>query len=95
MPSLWEGLPIVLLEAASSYLPIISTPVGTIPSLIDRNNGYLTDNKSFSETMYYVINNYDEAREKAVVLQKKVNDYYSIESISSKHESLYKRVLDN
>jgi glycosyltransferase involved in cell wall biosynthesis len=42
MPSLWEGLPIALLEAMASRLPIITTPVGGIPEFMrDGVNGLM------------------------------------------------------
>lgn len=93
MPSLWEGLPIVLLEAGASNLPCISTPVGTIPSLLNESNAYLTNNENFSSIMEYVYNNYSEAIKKSEKLHQKVLNNYSIESIVSSHETIYDKFL--
>lgn len=95
MPSLWEGLPIVLLEAGASGLPVISTPVGTISSLINDSNGYLTSLDNFCESMEQLRNNYDEGTLKASFLQDKIIKDYSIKSIVAKHEELYLRVINN
>jgi len=93
MPSLWEGLPIVLLEAGASNLPCISTPVGTIPSLLNESNAYLTNNENFSSIMEYLYNNYSEAIKKSEKLHQKVLNNYSIESIVSSHETIYDKFL--
>lgn len=93
MPSLWEGLPIVLLEAGASDLPCISTPVGTIPSLLNDTNAYLTDNIQFAKKMEFVYKNYGEAIEKSKNLHKKVLKDYSIDSIVNSHELIYDEYL--
>lgn len=41
LPSYNEGLPISILEAMSYGMPIISTPVGGIPEVVDDSNGIL------------------------------------------------------
>ncbi|MEG1581495.1 MAG: glycosyltransferase family 4 protein, partial [Bacteroidaceae bacterium] len=41
LPSYTEGLPISILEAMSYSLPIVSTPVGGIPEVVDDANGIL------------------------------------------------------
>ena len=93
MPSLWEGMPIAILESGASNLPVISTPVGTIPSLIDDTNGYLPVEDDFCKVMEYVINNYEEATVKATVLYQKVIEEYSITNVVNEHEKLYTNIF--
>ena len=58
LPSFNEGLPISILEAMSYKKPIISTPVGGIPEVVDKTNGILVtpgnDEEIFSAMKHYV-----------------------------------------
>jgi glycosyltransferase involved in cell wall biosynthesis len=89
LPSLWEGLPIVLLEAGASRLPVISNNVGSIPTLLDKENSYICGLHEFEENMLHVMDNYDDACNKADVLFQKIERDYSLESVAKKHIELY------
>ena len=58
LPSFNEGLPISILEAMSYKMPIISTPVGGIPEVVDNSNGILVtpgnDEEIFAAMKHYV-----------------------------------------
>lgn len=41
LPSYSEGVPVVLMEAMSSELPVITTPIAGIPELVDESSGVL------------------------------------------------------
>ena len=43
LPSFAEGLPATLMEAMSFQLPVITTPVGSIPEIVGQKNGILID----------------------------------------------------
>lgn len=93
LPSLWEGLPVVIIEAAASRLPIISTPVGSIPDFLNNANAYLSSLENFDFTMLKVMQNYDEAIKKSEEFYEEIKTTFEIENIFKKHLKLYKLSL--
>lgn len=89
MPSLWEGMPISILEAASTKLPVITTPVGSIPTLIDKESGYMGELSDFPLLMSKVMDSYAVAEAKAQRLYDKVKKEYSMDHILDLHLKLY------
>jgi len=93
MPSLWEGLPIVILEAGAGSLPVISTPVGSIPSLLNMNNAYLSELDGFKNKMIEVLDNYEDAKLKGKKLYDVILKQYSIDAVVDEHEKIYKELM--
>ncbi len=48
-PTLFEGMPTVVLEAMSHYLPIIVSDTGATSELVDKQNGYLIDSNNIGQ----------------------------------------------
>lgn len=90
MPSLWEGMPIALIEAGASGLPVISTPVGSIPTIINESNGYLAEVKDFPKIMESVLDNINEANAKGLKLQRLVQEKYDTKAMYKQHVKLYR-----
>lgn len=93
MPSLWEGMPIAILEAGAVGLPIISTAVGTISSVLNEKNAFLPDLDTFDVAMKNVLMDYSVAVKKSKQLKKLIHKKYDIENLSNKHAEVYISLL--
>ena len=94
MPSLWEGMPIALLEAGLAGLPVAVTPVGSIPSLIDPTTGYIGPVKDFPHFLTEMLENYPLAREKGRCLRERIFERYSLEAFIQKHQKMYQSLVE-
>ncbi|SMM98275.1 Colanic acid biosynthesis glycosyl transferase WcaL [uncultured Candidatus Thioglobus sp.] len=90
LPSLWEGMPIVILEAGASSLPVISTPVGSIPSLLNDQNSYISELKLFESSMIRVLEDAEESQKKGLILFDLIKKKYNINKVVARHEVIYK-----
>ncbi len=94
-----EGMPLVLLEAMSCKLPVVTTPAGGIPELVRPGiDGVVT--KTFEEDEYAqaIIDllESDSLREKfGKAGRKRVEESFSAESIVTKYEKLFETVLES
>ena len=93
LPSLWEAFPIVLLEAAASNVPVITTPVGSVTSYIDNKTGLVVNLDGFKDAMINVLTNYKDAKLRAKKLNKYVELNLDIDNVVKQYENLYENVL--
>ncbi len=88
-----EGLPMVVIEAAACRLPIISTPVGSIPEFLNADNACLSALSDFPDSMMDVINNYDKALARSGRLYEELSGKFSIDKVYEQHLQLYNSVM--
>jgi len=97
LPSLWEGLPIVLLEAMAAGCPIVSTNVGGMPMAIKHGeNGSLVKPKQPQELSYEIIKllENEQLRKKYSQNGKRTfQEHFSAEHMTRYYEKLYLRQL--
>ena len=98
LPSLWEGLGIVLLEAGLSGRPIIASDVDGITEIIDETTGWLTpagDSGELARRITWLGNNLDSSvvREKSERLKEKIICHFSIKTVARQYSDLYQVLL--
>ena len=92
LPSLYEGLPMVLLEAMAFKKPVVSMNVGSISEVINKDTGILVnsgDYDRFINELIVIKNSNDlsiELGEKSYIF---VEDKFNINSYVNKIEDLY------
>jgi glycosyltransferase involved in cell wall biosynthesis len=93
LPSYVEGLPMVLLEAMSYGIPVISTMVGGIPELVKHNReGFLIEPGNINSLAKYLLliqNDPLLAQKLGVEARKKIENSYSIDVIAGKVLKIY------
>lgn len=97
LPSLIEGMPMVLLEAMASVKPVIATNVGSVSKVVlDNNTGILVnpgDVESLSNAMLFMINNDEAAKEFAKNGLKKIQNDFLSEHMCKRYVEIYNCLL--
>ena len=95
LPSLYEGLPNVVLEAMACSLPVVATPVdGTKEAVVDQETGLLVpvgDTAALAQRLIEVVTNQALKVKLGAAGRKRVEAEFSLEGQVNKFEELYER----
>lgn len=93
LPSLWEGLPMVLLEAMAAGCPIVATDVGgNAHAITDGYNGTLVEPRNPHKLSESVINLLEQPNVRETYIRngfKIFNERFSAEIMTRRYEDLY------
>jgi glycosyltransferase involved in cell wall biosynthesis len=98
LPSLWEGMPLTLLEASATALPIVATDVGgNAEVVLEGETGYLVpvkDTEALAQAMLRVMN-LSEADRSAIgqAGRAQVVQNFDLERVVDRWEALYRELL--
>jgi glycosyltransferase involved in cell wall biosynthesis len=99
LPSLREGLPMVLLEAMASRLPVVATRVGAIPAVImDKETGLLIepgDQDPIKESLLYLLKNPKMAKAMGRNGYRYVQEHFSSKKMAGAYLDVYRELIQN
>lgn len=99
LPSHHEGMPISVIEAMASALPVIATKVGGIPDMIESGvNGLLVpkeDPVKLADSLGYLINNPEKRRQIGSAARKTALENHDVEKYVNKLFSFYQTLCSN
>jgi glycosyltransferase involved in cell wall biosynthesis len=99
LPSAWEGLPNVLLEAMAAGTPVIATAVeGVSDLLIDHETGLVVPPNSprdLAGAITVLLANSAQAKKMAEAAQRFVADQFTWQGMVAQYNQLYEKLVEN
>jgi glycosyltransferase involved in cell wall biosynthesis len=99
LTSLWEGLPLSILEAMAARKPVVAFDVkGTNELVVDGHTGYLVQPKhveKISERILKLLGDRDLVREMGLNGYLRVKRKYNLEKVVNSMDLLYEELLTN
>ena len=96
LPSKFEGLPTIILEAMACGTPVLATPVGSIPEVIkDGETGFIMENNSpecIAENIVRVLE-YPDLDKVTKNARKLVEEKYTYEAAVGRYKEILKGLL--
>jgi glycosyltransferase involved in cell wall biosynthesis len=97
LPSLWEGLPFVLLEAMSAGIPIIASEVDGVSEILEDGKDALLvpprDPHALAMAIVKLIRNNKEAKRLATNALHKISERFDVKEMVRQTERVYRTVL--
>jgi glycosyltransferase involved in cell wall biosynthesis len=94
LPSDYEGMPLVLLEAGAAGLPVVATPAANQSGIVTEESGYIGERESFARILSHIVQHPEEALRKGLTLQQRVRMIYDIRHSFTAHANVYKHLLE-
>ena len=92
-----EGMPLVLLEAMSCKLPVVTTPAGGIPELVRPGiDGIVTkgfEHEEYAEAVIEILENDELRRRIGASGRNRVKDKFSADKIVPQYENVFEQVI--
>jgi len=96
LPTLFEGMPTVVLEAMCYSMPVIVTDVGATRELVDEQNGFIIEKNSVDSLKEAIIKYFSmSAAERASLgdhSYRKVRDNFTWPVVAQKHKQVFQRL---
>ena len=92
LPTLREGMPLVILEAASSGLPIVTTKISGIPEIVDKKCAIFVkrrDSKSLAVSIIKILANSKTAKRMGIEARREAFRFRK-EIVLEKYKNIYK-----
>ena len=96
LPSNYEGLPIVIIEAMGSGLPVVASNVGGVSELVnDDVNGYALENNVtlFAEKIDYILKNPQVCDRMSAASKERYERLFSVDKMVEGYKTVYNGVL--
>jgi glycosyltransferase involved in cell wall biosynthesis len=97
LPSHTEGLPLALLEAMHAGVPIIATPVGGVPDVVEDGVGALLvpphDARALSDALMRVLDDAELANRLSEGARRRALAEYTPEALATRIRDVYREVL--
>jgi glycosyltransferase involved in cell wall biosynthesis len=94
--SWWEGLPVAALELLAAGTPLVATPVGALPEVLEGGVGVFVDvgdSQGLAAAIAKLMDDPDRRSELATLGRQRIRDRYSLEAMVASFERLYEDVL--
>lgn len=96
-PTLFEGMPTVVLEAMACQMPVICSNTGAVAELVDKNTGWLIEPNNINqliESMRQLIESSQEnLMSMAHFAHKKIENQFTWKSVAERHIQLFDQIL--
>ena len=95
LPSLWENMPCVLIEAMACGLPIITTKVGGISEIMNKKTGIMVESKNKEELSSAISHMLDHTQDYSKgQIASYAKGKFDFEVIGKRLDNIYKKILN-